>query len=87
MLVETSVVYQIQCAVHNMFFTVYVFNLQYCKQTKDIALFIQEFVFGLSKHQKEKIQDILLSAVMLANLPRLNNFTVLSLTVSSLYLL
>lgn len=31
------------------FITHYVFNLQYCKQVKEVALFFQESVFGLSE--------------------------------------
>ncbi len=36
------------------FITHYVFNLQYCKQVRDVALFFQEFVFGLPERAKGK---------------------------------
>ena len=29
----------------------YVFNLQYCKQAKEVATFFQEYVFGLPKNK------------------------------------
>ena len=32
----------------------YIFNLQYCKQAKDVAMFFQEFVFGLPEKSKNK---------------------------------
>ena len=31
----------------------YIFNLEYYKQAKDVALFMQEFVFGLPTHDKK----------------------------------
>ena len=31
----------------------YIFNLEYCKQTKDVALFFQEYVFGLPDRSKK----------------------------------
>jgi len=31
----------------------YIFNLEYCKQAKDVALFMQEFVFGLPTRDKK----------------------------------
>ena len=35
------------------FLSHYIFNLEYCKQAKDVALFMQEFVFGLPTHDKK----------------------------------
>ena len=32
----------------------YVFNLMYCKQVREIALFFQEFVFGLPEKSKAR---------------------------------
>ena len=32
----------------------YVFNLEYCKQSREISLFVQEFVFGLPESSKGK---------------------------------
>lgn len=32
----------------------YIFNLQYCKQAKEVAMFFQEYVFGLTKKSKNK---------------------------------
>ena len=31
----------------------YIFNLEYCKQAKDVALFFQEYVFGLPDRSKK----------------------------------
>lgn len=35
------------------FLSHYIFNLEYCKQAKDVALFMQEFVFGLPTSDKK----------------------------------
>ena len=32
----------------------YIFNLQYCKQAKEVATFVQEFVVGLPEKSKNK---------------------------------
>ena len=57
LLVERKVL----CAVTNftralmLWFSLhYVFNLRYCKQAREAALFFQEFVFGLPEKSKSK---------------------------------
>ena len=54
--VEQKVLYQISSfskALLVWFCVHYIFNLEYCKQAKDVALFFQEYVFGMPDRSKK----------------------------------
>lgn len=57
LLVENQVVFSIRSFAKAMVFWFvchYIFNLQYCKQAKEVAIFFQEFIFGLPKKSRNK---------------------------------
>ena len=56
-LIENQVVFSVHSFAKAMvywFVCHYVFNLQYCKQAKEVATFFQEYVFGLPDKSKNK---------------------------------
>ena len=56
-MIETQVifcVYSFPKALAFWFVCHYIFNLQYCKQAKEVAMFFQEYVFGLTEKSKNK---------------------------------
>lgn len=56
-MIETQVIFSVYSfpkALAFWFVCHYVFNLQYCKQAKEVAMFFQEYVFGLTEISKNK---------------------------------
>ena len=57
LLIENQVIFSVRCFAKAMVFwfaSHYVFNLEYCKQAKEVATFFQEFIFDLPERSKNK---------------------------------
>ena len=56
--IEEKIIFKITCSFTKIlmlwFVSHYIFNLEYCKHARDVALFVQEFVFGLPEMSKNK---------------------------------
>ena len=70
-LIENQVVFSVHSFAKAMvywFVCHYVFNLQYCKQAKEVATFFQEYVFGLLTSLRIRVLHISVFVVTLVSI-------------------